>query len=1208
MHYKIYYDKILTRPNKRKLNIIPFGGKTMALDPIETAKAEITKIYIAAFHRVPDEAGLQNWLNQYTAGLMTYDQIAENFTSQPEYLAKYPETMTNEEYVTEIYNNLFGRAPDPEGLVNWTNQLNANVFDKGTLMYAMLETAASQPNNVDSIRLENMATFSLNVLASGVSPVEATAQLDTITADPTTITAAEDAVITPTQTTQTVTTTIETAVPTPDTTPPTMASATVNSDGDIVITYNENVGGSLAEASDFVVTVDGATDAVLNASVDRYIVTLTMATKISGASTVNSIVYTAANGTPNSIQDVASNAAATQTLTTITNYSSYLTAAEAQAAYDFDNGATYLVADTAANLANPAVISAAALGQATDIGVTDTGTVTAADLNTIDNATTATISANSVTGVTGTSTEVITLLNSIITLNGSEAITLTDAANSTILAADLSAIDAATGAVTITNSVTIDGTADGASTADFIDVSGITFTSGSVTINGNDGNDSIIGGSEADIIDGGTGNDIIRGGAGVDTITGGTDNDTLVVLGAIASGDYTAADVTTGTGAYALGLTDTIVAGVATSDSGVDGTEETYDGGAGTDSIEIWGTADLSAANISGIESINTHSDLTIGADQLLTLFTNNSVAVTLNMLDDASTINITNVSQDAGMSLLNAFTPAIDTSVVDLTVGTPTIAFDMYTLSQITPTSYTIKANDMFDLDSSDGSDTLTDAAGENSVMLADGSTLTTVNAGDGDDIIMVQAMSTNVTVNGGADDDILVFSDTDGATTDLDNVTNVEIISLSGGAATITTVDAFNDINVQQAGVTINAKDITGALTFDASNETSSSGTITAAGFFTVMGSAQADTITGGDGSDTFYADDTDVIDGGSNYTLDRANGSNGDTVIFDAAVASANLLDTNLANIETIVVTDIGADGTEVYDFSAQSESLFINVVAGKDNAGADITTGTTIKGGTAADTIIGGAGDDTITGDAGDDIIILGAGADTVTVDAGTDSLSNLATADTLTVNASAIANITSANGNILDMTTLTGYTNNGTVVLNNTGGATAAIKGGAGIEQIIAGANGDTITGGAGADAITMGTGNDTAIIAAAGDTGTLTYSDVDSSGTVNDTDTVTGAFDVITSFTTYASNNNADGDDLVISSVNSASASGDILTGLNANEYQILQGTWDATNAKFTIDSTNGTDQLIAFDDGTNDVAVVLLGITDFDATQDFGQ
>ncbi|MGL7298924.1 DUF4214 domain-containing protein, partial [Salmonella sp. NW910] len=269
----------------------------MALDPIETAKAEITKIYIAAFHRVPDEAGLQNWLNQYTAGLMTYDQIAENFTSQPEYLAKYPETMTNEEYVTEIYNNLFGRAPDPEGLVNWTNQLNANVFDKGTIMYAMLETAASQPNNVDSIRLENMATFSLNVLASGVSPVEATAQLDTITADPTTITAAEDAVITPTQTTQTVTTTIETAVPTPDTTPPTMASATVNSDGDIVITYNENVGGSLAEASDFVVTVDGATDAVLNASVDRYIVTLTMATQISGASTVNSIVYTAANGT-----------------------------------------------------------------------------------------------------------------------------------------------------------------------------------------------------------------------------------------------------------------------------------------------------------------------------------------------------------------------------------------------------------------------------------------------------------------------------------------------------------------------------------------------------------------------------------------------------------------------------------------------------------------------------------------------------------------------------------------------------------------------------------------------------------------------------------------------------------------------------------------------------------------------------------------------
>ncbi|MEN4045915.1 DUF4214 domain-containing protein [Sulfurimonas sp. NWX367] len=851
-----------------------------------------------------------------------------------------------------------------------------------------------------------------------------------------------------------------------------------------------------------------------------------------------------------------------------------------------------------------------------NVTLSDT-TLAAADVNTLD-ASVGTIDATAATTITGTTTDVKALIDANTVFAPSVNITLTDAANATVAAADLAAIDAATGGtVTITNSVIINGTADGSSTADAIDVSGITFTSSAVTINGNDGDDKIIGGIEADTINGGDGNDIIRGGAGVDTINGDAGDDTFVVLGVIGASDYTTADVTSNTGAYALGLANLIDTGLTTSDSGLnadgvtyDGSGETYAGGTGTNVIEVWGNANLANATVSNINSFDVHSDLTLSASQLLYMLNTDGIKSTLNLMDATSTVNITGVTQSTGLALLQAFTPAMDIANMDLTQGSmPTIAFDLYSLSNTTATSYTIKPEDIVDLANlANGTQTtLQDAGGENSVMsVAPGSTITTVNASDGNDIIVAGNMSSSVTVDGGADDDILVYASQ--AATDLDHVTNVEIISLSGGAATITTVDGFNDINVQQAGVTINAKDITGALTFDASAETSSSGTITAAGFFTVMGSAQADTITGGDGSDTFYADDTDVIDGGSNYTLDRANGSNGDTVIFDAAVASANLLDTNLANIETIVVTDIGADGTEVYDFSAQSESLFINVVAGKDNAGADITTGTTIKGGTAADTIIGGAGDDTITGDAGDDIIILGAGADTVTVDAGTDSLSNLATADTLTVNASAIANITSANGNILDMTTLTGYTNNGTVVLNNTGGATAAIKGGAGIEQIIAGANGDTITGGAGADAITMGTGNDTAIIAAAGDTGTLTYSDVDSSGTVNDTDTVTGAFDVITSFTTYASNNNADGDDLVISSVNSASASGDILTGLNANEYQILQGTWDATNAKFTIDSTNGTDQLIAFDDGTNDVAVVLLGITDFDATQDFGQ
>ncbi|WP_230973270.1 beta strand repeat-containing protein [Sulfurimonas hydrogeniphila] len=1089
----------------------------------------------------------------------------------------------------------------------------------------MLETAASQPNNVDSIRLENMATFSLNVLASGVSPVEATAQLDTITADPTTITAAEDAVITPTQTTQTVTTTIETAVPTPDTTPPTMASATVNSDGDIVITYNENVGGSLAEASDFVVTVDGATDAVLNASVDRYIVTLTMATKISGASTVNSIVYTAANGTPNSIQDVASNAAATQTLTTITNYSSYLTAAEAQAAYDFDNGATYLVADTAANLANPAVISAAALGQATDIGVTDTGTVTAADLNTIDNATTATISANSVTGVTGTSTEVITLLNSIITLNGSEAITLTDAANSTILAADLSAIDAATGAVTITNSVIIDGTADGASTADFIDVSGITFTSGSVTINGNDGNDSIIGGSEADIIDGGTGNDIIRGGAGVDTITGGADNDTLVVLGAIASGDYTAADVTTGTGAYALGLTDTIVAGVATSDSGVDGTGETYDGGAGTDSIEIWGAADLTYATISNINAINTHSDLTISATQLQTLFTQNSSATDLNLLDPNSTVNIIGLTSAMGMSLLDQFQAGIDPTDPALLAGAPTIAFNMYTYDPNNAVSYTIKPNDMYDI-SSITTDTLTDAAGENSVMTADGTTLITVNADDGDDIVIIGAMSSTVTVDGGTGTDILLFTDSNGATDNLDAVTNVEIISLGDATTAITTVDT---LVANGASLILDASNLTAGqtLTFDGSAELD--------GTFTIEGGADADTITGGALNDTITGgagNDTFNINAGTDTITDLSASDN--LVIASGATANANVsanwtattatqnlggaaVNANLAVADTVTTVDLSAATVT----TASTDGFRISAT--------NDTAAVTITGSTGDDTIIADNADTTngatITGGAGNDTITLGAGVDTVNVDAGIDSINGIAGNDVLTIASGATANAnvsanwtaTTATQNLggaavnanlavadtvttvdLSAATVTTASTDGFRISATNDTAAVTITGSTGDDTIIADnadtTNGATITGGAGNDTITLGAGADTIQIAFGGE-GT----DVINSFTVaEDIIDFTGTTDVVNvtnSGTLQAVISNNDGTDDAITAnsglviINNGDAGTGNATSLSTADVATYLAAIDVDAAEDHVDYENTNSVIyLAVSDGTD--------------------
>ncbi|WP_434658168.1 DUF4214 domain-containing protein [Sulfurimonas sp. NW9] len=1074
-----------------------------------------------------------------------------------------------------------------------------------------------------------------SVLAATATTVEAASVDPTFVENPDTL--ATSLVENPDSVVTEATTTIEdannpTPTPTPpppppaDTTPPTMLSAVVNSDGDVVITYSESVASSTVEAGDYAVSIDGTPTTPTAATVSANTVTLTMPTKILASSTVTNVVYTAANGTANSIKDASGNAAIDQTLATVTNNSIWYTIAELTAATPTPT--TYAVLDTAANAAadastgtyitgniNVTLTDAATIAQLTTIDaatsgtltytaitdtaanlatntggyltgavnatVTDAGSVAAADLNTIDAATTGTVDASAITTLTGTAADIGTVLtaagNGQITLNGNENITLTDANNTPISAADLAAIQGATGGtVTITNAVIVNGTTDGTSTADTIDVRGIIFTSSAVTINGNDGDDKIIGGDEADTINGGTGNDIIRGGAGVDTINGGEGDDTFVILGAIGAGDYAASDVTAGTGAAALGLADVIDAGVATSDSGTDGTGETYDGGTGTNTIEIWGNADITGATVSNIQTINTHSTLTIRDAQLQTLATNG--AVTLDLLDTDSVITIEGsdtvtvggtpydvIDPEMGLAFLTYFSPAMSaTDATNAPTFGATIRFnlDLFETGN-SYTTYTIKASDVIPVvNTTNGTVTYTDATGENSVVYAAdlsaaGVTATTINSDDGDDIIFVQNMDSSVTIDGGTDSstippsstiptgDVLVYDDTNGATDDLDNVTNVEIVSFLDSGASVVATD-----NLVAAGamLTVNAVliDNTTAtgLTWDGSAETD--------GSFLIIGSQYADNIKGGAQTDRIYADENDVIDGGADTgAISPYDQDFGDIVVFEVPVnaISTELTDADLQNIEVINVTDIGADATDTYDFSVQSEvaGFSIHVLAGVDaTTGNSITSGVTIKGSQGTDYIVAGAGADTISGEGGDDTLIfsanqnvntvtLGTGADTVILgsaaakDDGTDEvnisdfvvgtdklvLTGAAAGTSLDLSSVSVASdVYSFDANF--KTTLTGNTatdmttsvqlGSSTVAYDLAAGSTVVagslndnitaatrngvntVNLGAGNDIFTGGTGGDTITGGAGDDVITLGTGADNVTVDAGTDT------------------------------------------------------------------------------------------------------------------------
>jgi hypothetical protein len=99
--------------------------------------SEIIELYIAYFNRAPDALGLFYWATEYARGF-TVPDMAANFFFQPETQGTYAAVLDGEgnlditdlakvgAFVTEVYGNVLGRAPDGPGFDYWTGELIHN--------------------------------------------------------------------------------------------------------------------------------------------------------------------------------------------------------------------------------------------------------------------------------------------------------------------------------------------------------------------------------------------------------------------------------------------------------------------------------------------------------------------------------------------------------------------------------------------------------------------------------------------------------------------------------------------------------------------------------------------------------------------------------------------------------------------------------------------------------------------------------------------------------------------------------------------------------------------------------------------------------------------------------------------------------------------------------------------------------------------------
>jgi Ca2+-binding RTX toxin-like protein len=610
-------------------------------------------------------------------------------------------------------------------------------------------------------------------------------------------------------------------------------------------------------------------------------------------------------------------------------------------------------------------------------------------------------------------------------------------------------------------------------------------TAGKLVVTGGAGADTILGGAGADTINGGAGNDTITAGAGNDSLTGGDGDDDFVYASETAFSD----------------------------DTGTTTTMDTVAGGAGNDILQFTTAAStISAAqlaNVTGVEIIDlavTASSVTLtdavvdanGGDvqqvralgaatvTASALTAPNSIAVRVQ--GTTGTVSVTGGAGADSVTFSGNTTGLLDaTDAVKLGSGTDTIfitnvdghtagtgAASTATLSTLVTGVESIVISDLA-TDQSSGDVTIDLGTFTASSIIVDGSQLDF-----GEELTVTNTTNSSIATSPAAR-----MSVTGGAGND----------TLTGGAAAIADTLIGGGGNDQ----------LTGGAGIDSLSGGAGNDTFVIATLAHFVGLTSAETVLGGDETDTLSLTATGTINASDL-----------------AAINSIEIISLGGAGANSVVLADTvfaanGATTLSIVDADA-TNGVGVNATVLTATNSVTVTT----ANGTGDETITGGAGTDTAnvalyaTGPAGDldssDSIDFGAGSDTlslvirgnISVDlagvANVETISSRigttaitggagATTDSLTIAAIPTTLITSGSTLTMNFSDRTGA---GSVIMNatnsetdkfiiNSGAGADTLYGGSGADSIDGAAGNDTISGGSGADTLFGNAGDDTLV-------------------------------------------------------------------------------------------------------------------------------
>ncbi|MGB7512390.1 MAG: DUF4214 domain-containing protein, partial [Pelodictyon phaeoclathratiforme] len=133
---------------------------------------QIEQLYVAYFSRPADAYGMAYWQLRLNANGGNLLEISNQFSTSAEYVAAFA-GLDNYQIVNQIYQNLFNRAGDPDGVAYWVNGLATHSITVANVVEVILNAALSNPvTEVDHISVVSKVAAAAAFTAALNTPAE----------------------------------------------------------------------------------------------------------------------------------------------------------------------------------------------------------------------------------------------------------------------------------------------------------------------------------------------------------------------------------------------------------------------------------------------------------------------------------------------------------------------------------------------------------------------------------------------------------------------------------------------------------------------------------------------------------------------------------------------------------------------------------------------------------------------------------------------------------------------------------------------------------------------------------------------------------------------------------------------------------------------------------------------------------------------------